>query len=140
MYERIFEQFGLAKNEAIIYEICLREGELPVAEISRQSKIHRRNVYDALRRLIEKGVMFEIINQRENYYQAVDPNKFLEFVREKEERMQRVMPQLQKLYHDTPHKNEVYIYRGIEGWKNYMRDIIRVGEDFYWHRCQRCLA
>lgn len=132
MFEPVFQEFGLAKNEAIIYEICLKEGETSVADISRKSKIHRRNVYDSLKRLIEKGLIFEIITPRENLYQAVDPNKFLEFVREKENMLTRVMPKLQSMYHSTSHSNEVYVYRGPEGWKNYMRDMVRVGEPAYF--------
>lgn len=132
MFEPVLEQFGLSKNEATIYEVCLREGECSVAQIAQSSKIHRRNVYDALKRLIEKGVIFEIISQKETKYKAVDPQKFLEFIREKEELLTRALPHLQSLYHEKPKKNEVYIYKGAEGWKNYMRDIIRVGEPAYF--------
>jgi hypothetical protein len=42
------------------------------------------------------------------------------------------MPDLEKIYRGTPlDKGSVMIYHGIEGWKNYMRDIIRIGEPFY---------
>lgn len=131
MFQTIFQQFGLSKNESAIYEILLREGETSVATIAKKSNIHRRNVYDALRRLIEKGVVFEVLSARENLYQAVNPDKFMEFVEEKRTILERAMPHLQSLYTSTPRKQEVYIYRGPEGWKNYMRDIIRLGEDFY---------
>ena len=131
MFEPILQQLGLSKNEAKIYEICLKNGELPVAEISRKSEIHRRNVYDALKRLVEKGIIIEIISNRENLYQAVDPAKFSEFLAEKQGILNRAMPHLQSLYHSIPHKNEIYVYRGIEGWKNYLRDIVRVGKDFH---------
>ncbi len=97
MYEKIFEQFGFSKNEAIIYEVLLKEGELSVGDIAKKSEVHRRNVYDSLDRLIEKGVVFEIYSQKENHYQAVNPHKFSEFVQEKEDMLARVMPSLQKL-------------------------------------------
>jgi sugar-specific transcriptional regulator TrmB len=132
MYEKVFEQFGLSKNEALIYEKLLIEGESSVGTIAQKSKVHRRNVYDSLKRLIEKGVVFEILSPRENLYQAVNPQKFREFIREKEDMLDRVMPSLQTLYKEVPHKEEVYVYRGPEGWKNYMRDILRAGEDAYF--------
>ncbi len=131
MFEPILQQLGLSKNEALIYEVCLKEGEISVSSIAKKSNIHRRNVYDALKRLIEKGVIFEVLNQKESLYQAVEPQKFMEFIKEKEEMLSRALPHMQSLYLSTPHKNEVYIYKGIEEWKNYMRDIIRTGEDFY---------
>ena len=131
MYTEIFQQLGLSKNGARIYETLLREGELSVGQISVKSGVHRRNVYDAIQRLLEQGLVFEILERKENRYQAVDPNKLRELIQEKERSLVSVLPDLQKLYEENPREQAVYIYRGIEGWKNYMRDIIRVGEDFY---------
>ncbi|OGY79825.1 MAG: hypothetical protein A3B74_04180 [Candidatus Kerfeldbacteria bacterium RIFCSPHIGHO2_02_FULL_42_14] len=132
MYSEIFEQLGLAKNEARIYETLLREGESPVGHISTKSQVHRRNVYDSLNRLMEKGLVFEILQRRENHYQAVDPQKLKELIQEKQQALDKIMPDLQQLYHDTPHENEVYIYRGPEGWKNYMRDMLRITNEAHF--------
>ena len=35
------------------------------------------------------------------------------------------------MYHAKPAQDAVFIYRGLEGWKNYMRDILRIGQDDY---------
>jgi len=131
MYEHIFTQFDLAKNEAKIYEILLKFGERPVSFIANQSKVHRRNVYDSLSRLIEKGLVFEIIGSKENQYQAVHPEKFRELIAEKANMLEKVMPKLEALHDLNPSEEQVYIYKGPEGWKNYMQDIVRVGETFY---------
>ncbi len=132
MYLDVFQQLGLVKNEARIYETLLVEGKSPVGHISTKSKVHRRNVYDTLNRLIEKGLVFEIVQAKENHYQAVDPKKLLELIQEKKQVLENVMPNLQTLYKGTPHAEEVYVYRGPEGWKNYMRDMIRTGETAYF--------
>lgn len=131
MYEHVFTQFDLAKNEAKIYEILLKFGEKPVSFIANQSKVHRRNVYDSLSRLIEKGLVFEIIGSKENLYQAVHPEKFRELIAEKTNLLDKVMPKLEALHALNPSEEQVYIYKGPEGWKNYMQDIIRTGEAFY---------
>lgn len=130
-YADVFIKIGLAKNEANIYETLLLEGESNVSNIAIKSKIHRRNVYDSLNRLVEKGLVFEIIQYKENVYKAVDPDKLAEIIAEKQDALSAIMPQLKMMYSGKPHKQEVYIYRGIEGYKNYMRDIIRLGEDDY---------
>jgi sugar-specific transcriptional regulator TrmB len=132
MYLEIFQKLGLVKNEARIYETLLKEGESPVGHISTKSKVHRRNVYDTLNRLIEKGLVFEIAQEKENRYKAVDPNKLMELIQEKQNILEKVMPDLQSLYAGTPHDEEIFIYRGPEGWKNYMRDMLEVGEDAYF--------
>lgn len=132
MYTEIFQQLGLVKNEARIYEALLAEGESTVSHISLKSSVHRRNCYDTLNRLIEKGLVFEIITPSENRYKAVDPGKLMEIVDEKKRILKGVMPDLMKLYKGKPQEEEVYIYRGPEGWKNYMRDILDTGEDVYF--------
>lgn len=132
MYIEIFQQLGLAKNEAKIYETLLSEGESSVGQIAKKSKVHRRNVYDSLNRLVEKGLVFEILQRTENHYQAVEPDKLMEFLDEKRQVLAKVMPDLKKLYKGTPHEEEVYIYRGPEGWKNYMRDMLRIADEVYF--------
>jgi len=127
----IFEELGLAKNEARVYDALLVEGESGVGDIAVKSKVHRRNVYDTLNKLIERGLVFERITSTEHRYQAAEPNKLMELVKEKEEKVQSVMPDLTKLYNAVPHNDDVIVYRGIEGWKNYLRNIIQVGEDVY---------
>jgi predicted DNA-binding transcriptional regulator len=131
MYEQLFETLSFSKNEAKIYETLLRHGELAVGSIAQRSRIHRRNVYDALNRLVERGLVYEVLEHRESWYQAVDPKKLLELLEEKQSALTRVLPELSKLYENVPHAQRVCIYRGVEGWKNYMRDILRVGQDFY---------
>lgn len=131
MFEKVLTQFGLSQNESIIYETLLTEGESSVATICKKSKIHRRNVYDALQRLIEKGYVIESFTKRENLYRGVNPQKFHEHLKEKEEILNRALPHMLSLHDAKPLKNEVYVYKGAEGWKTYLRDIVNVGEDFY---------
>jgi len=50
----------MSKNEAKIYETILEIGECSVSEIAKKSGIHRRNIYDTLARLSEKGIVFQI--------------------------------------------------------------------------------
>ena len=125
------QELGLAKNEAKIYETLLREGECGVSTVSARAEINRRNVYDSMNRLIERGLVFEIRTATENRYRAVEPSKLNEFVEEKRKKLAAAMPEMGKLFYATPHKEEVFVYRGVEGWKNYLRDILRVNEDVY---------
>lgn len=131
MYEPLLENLGLAKNEAKIYETLLEEGESAVGHIATKSKVHRRNVYDTLNRLVERGLAFEIVDKNENHYKAVDPKKLLEALEEKQSALAKALPGLESLYHKQPATEEVFIYRGLEGWKNYVRDILRIGQDDY---------
>lgn len=132
MYSEILEKLGLAKNEAKIYEAMLSTEEFSVGKIAILANIHRRNVYDSLARLREKGLVFEIFKKNETRYKAVNPDKLQELVQEKQDMLQGIMPSLQGLYSSSQQENEVYIYKGAEGWKNYMRDMIIEGEEAFF--------
>ena len=124
----ILQDIGLTPNEAQIYEALLAVREASAGDLSIKAKIHRRNVYDALNRMIEKGVVFQIFGKGEVTYRPVDPGKLMELIKEKEERLTAIMPTLEAMYRSEPRAQETYIYKGLEGFKNYLRDILRVGQ------------
>ena len=129
MYQEIFESLGLSPNEARIYETLLERGESSVSDIATAAKVHRRNAYDAVRRLIEKGLCFQVFSAGETHYNAVDPGKLSELINDKQEQLASVLPDLKKKFFERYAPEEVYIYRGYEGQKNIWRDILRVGKD-----------
>ncbi|MBI4262644.1 TrmB family transcriptional regulator [Candidatus Uhrbacteria bacterium] len=132
MYSEIFERLGLSPNEAKIYETMLSTGETSVVEISTKANIHRRNVYDSLNRLVEKGLVSPIFQKGENRYQAVHPDKLLEIVKSEERQLMAVLPQLRKIFASEPSTESAYIYKGIEGYKNYRRDLLRVADEAFF--------
>ncbi|EKD67433.1 MAG: hypothetical protein ACD_48C00410G0001 [uncultured bacterium] len=132
MYSEILQEIGLSPNEAKIYETLLSTGETSATTISLHANVPRRNVYDTLNRLIKKGLVFRIFHTKEHIFQAVNPDKLLEVLKEKEKKLTDVLPILHDLYEQDPPTEAAYIYKGIEGYKNYMRDMVRVGEDTYF--------
>ena len=132
MYQETFEGLGLSPNEAKIYETLISHGELGISEIATRSQIHRRNAYDAIRRLVDKGLCFEIFSGKENRYGAVDPGKLLELAEEKRRSVEAILPELNKKFHARAAAEEAFIYRGLEGQKNIWRDVLRVGKKSYF--------
>ena len=132
MYSELFEEIGLSPNEAKIYETLLTLREASVSDISTRSKINRRNVYDAISRLVDKGLVYKIFQNNENKFQAVNPDKLLEIVKEKEHRLNKILPSLRDMYDSDAPQEAAYIYKGIEGYKNYMSDLLRIAEPTYF--------
>ena len=83
-------------------------------------------------RLTEKGLVFQVIGRGENVYKPVDPAKLGELIDEKNRQLQKIMPDLLDEYNSKPQLEAVYFYKGIEGFKNYLRDILNSGEDAYF--------
>ena len=132
MNNEIFESVGLSPNEAKIYNALIEIGESSVSEISVAAQVHRRNAYDAIERLIDKGLCFKIFSDQENKYNAVDPDKLTELLAEKQLKLSIVLSDLKKKFGKHVAAEEAYIYRGLEGQKNIWRDVLRVGEDSYF--------
>ena len=128
MYQEILQNLGLSPNEAKIYEALVERGETSISGIAVAAKVHRRNAYDAIERLIDKGLCYQIFYANENKYNAVDPDKLIELAAEKQNQIAQILPVLKQKFKKRTAPEEAYIYRGLEGQKNIWRDILRVGE------------
>lgn len=123
-YADVLKELGLSPNEARIYEALLELGESSITEIATRTNIHRRNVYDAVNRLVDKGVITPVIGDKESRYAPVEPNKFFEMVEEKRTKLEEILPAMQKLFSEKKTTEGVFVYSGIEGLKNIQRDAL----------------
>lgn len=132
MYEEILRDIGLSPNEAKVYEALLHTGEASVQTISLKSKVHRRNVYDSLSKLVEKGLASEVFVKGEKNFKAINPRRLLELIKEKEDKVNKHLPEMLAKYEAVEEKEEAYLYKGIEGFKNYLQDILKTRETVYF--------
>ncbi len=132
MYEEIFRQVGLSQNESRIYESLITMGKTTVEKISNRAGVHRRNTYDTLNKLIEKGLVSEVIISGNKHYCATNPRRLQELIQEKESNLDSIMQDLQKKYAKVEESSEAYLYQGIEGFKNYLNDILETNETVYF--------
>ncbi len=131
MFEKTLEEMGLSPNESKIYEALLNTEMLSISQIAVKAKVHRRNVYDSMNRLIDKGLVTEVVLKGERNFKATNPRHLLELLKDKESNLKKALPEMQKRFQNIETKEHAYIYRGIEGIRHYMQDILDVGEDFY---------
>ena len=127
----LYQELGLSPNEAKIYHALLTYGGSGVSTIALRAKVHRRNAYDALQRLLHKGLVMEIYSRSETVYEAVEPGKLMELLHEKQMNLESHMPQLRDMYMAKRAAEQAYIYKGVEGVKNYLREALKSGEDMY---------
>ncbi|MCB9358505.1 hypothetical protein H6503_01110 [Candidatus Woesearchaeota archaeon] len=132
MYEELFLEMGLSLNESKVYEALLDIGESSVQAISIRSKVHRRNAYDSLSKLNEKGLVSEVFVKGEKNFKPTNPIHLLDMIKEKEERISQKLPELQQKFLAVEEPAEAYTYKGIQGFKNYLRDILKTKETVYF--------
>ena len=132
MYEELLREIGLSPNEARVFEALLQTGEASVQIISLKSGVHRRNVYDSLAKLVEKGLASESFIKGEKHFKILNPQRLLSLLEEKEEKVSRVLPEMMSKYEAVEEKEEAYFHRGMEGFKTYLQDILKTGETVYF--------
>ena len=132
MYTETLQKIGLSLNEARVYEALLHLGEANVNKISVKSKVHRRNVYDSLNKLMEKGLASETFVKGEKFFKVINPGRLKEMIREKEAALDSILPQMQGIYKSLEPEAEAYFFRGIEGFKSYLQTILEQKETVYF--------
>lgn len=124
MNQKFLEEAGLTSTEAKIYLALLEKGSIRAGEITRHTGIHRRNVYDSIERLIEKGLVSYIKTNNRRYFEAAPPERILELLKEKEENIRQILPELQILGKLSEEKKETVFFRGKQAIKTVFEDQI----------------
>ncbi|MFC1741861.1 TrmB family transcriptional regulator [Nanoarchaeota archaeon] len=122
MKQKILEGLGLTPSEAKIYLILLEQGASLAGAISRNTGIHRRSVYDAIERLIQKGLVSYIKSNNRKYFEAVSPERLLEILHKREDDVKGIMPELKALQQMNEGKNETLFFRGKAALKSAFDD------------------
>src|SRR3989338_3576159 len=127
--EKILENLGLTALEAKVYLTLLDLGPSLAGVITRKSGIHRRTVYDALERLIQKGLIGYIIRNNRRYFEAADPERLRELMKEKEDAITKILPELKAKYNFIRERSETLFFRGKNGLKTVFEDELAVGKE-----------
>lgn len=118
----MLKETGLTDSETKVYLALLEAGPSLAGRISRKTGIHRRNIYDITERLIKKGLIGYIVKNNRKLFEAANPERFLEKLREREHEFQEALPGLKDLYEKTKEKQETNFYTGREGLKTIFQD------------------
>lgn len=131
MFLETLQSLGLSPNEAKIYNALLEIKSGSIDAISSLANVHRRNTYDAVKRLVNKGLVLQVLPKKTLTYTAVHPNKLQEFLDEKVKDLQNNLPGLINKYEKFSPKQEVCVYKGVGGLKNYIQLILKEAKTLY---------
>ncbi len=80
-----------------------------------------------LNRLLDKGLISYYMEGKRTHYQAADPKHILEFINEKKERLEKILPELMLKRETAKVKPDVEAYRGIKGIKEMLHELLEAG-------------
>jgi len=127
----ILKKLGLSDGEIKIYKALLNNGRCPINIIHEHTGIERRNIYDILNKLIERGLVSYVTENKKRYFKIVHPNRLLGYLDEKKDELEKTKEEIskdipaliEKFNYKKPNLN-AEVYRGIEGVKSVWEDML----------------
>jgi DNA-binding PadR family transcriptional regulator len=122
MYQKLLEESGLTKNEAIVYTALLKLGNSKAGEIIHDAKISSGKIYETLDKLSAKGLVKTVIENGVKHFIANDPGALLLYLDEKERTLhekkkdlEKIIPDLEQLRKLDAKLDTVSIIKGFRG-------------------------
>jgi HTH-type transcriptional regulator, sugar sensing transcriptional regulator len=126
---QILERIGLSKNEIKIYLDLAQQDSSSALEISKRTQIHRSNTYDAIRKLIERGFISEIIEDKKKLFRAKEPEKIKDYIKQQEQEVESILPYLKMFSsEDNREKEGVSTAKGTFAVREALHDLLKLNK------------
>jgi len=127
--EQVLENIGFSQNEIKVYLTLNDHGSTKAGKVSKLAKIDRSSCYNSLKSLTEKGLISYVLIGKIKWFQAAGPKRLLDYIKEQEEDIKEILPELQYRHKKAKIEGQVRLFKGIKGVKSIFLDIARTGED-----------
>lgn len=139
MYKQSLIQAGLSDEQAEVYEILIKSGELPARKIAQKTTIKRGLVYKTLERLMEIGLVEKDDKKKAvAIFKPKHPLILKEIAETKKQQAENnlfalngMMSQLNADFNLASGKPGVQFYEGVDGMKKIYDDILDYGKSFH---------
>lgn len=119
---RDLQKLGLSEKEALVYLSSLELGPSAVQAISRKADVNRATTYVMIESLMHHGLMSSFQKGKKMLYTAEKPDRLnrivhkeRDVVKEKEETIKRILPDLDSICAAAGDRPKVSFYEGEEG-------------------------
>lgn len=130
--EEVLEIIGLDEKEAKVYLASLKMGQDSAYNIALKSGLKRSTVYFILEKLKKHGIVSIKKTPKVTFYSVISPTKLLLKIEKQKDSLEKVLPELDRFYHEQPHKPSIQVFEGREGVElvyNEMAENVRKGKE-----------
>jgi len=128
--EQTLYDCGLNEREVRTYLALLKLDTATASHIAKIAKINRTTAYLELENLLDKGLVSYSIKENKRFYKAASPKKLVEYIDNKKQRVEQILPSLNQLQSPKTHTNAL-TYEGKEGIRTFYLDVLESAEDFF---------
>ena len=115
---------GLTPNETKVYLALLETGATTTGALVERTGLHIPRVYDSLRGLMHKGLASYVLKNRRKHFEPAEPSRILDIEREKQEELERIIPQLDSLRKLATSHEAATIFKGVRGLRTVLDSIL----------------
>ena len=134
----ILKKIGLSEGEIKVYNALLEIGITSISSIHEKVGIDRRNIYDILNKLIERGLVSYIEENGKKIFKISNPDKILSYIEEKKSSLDevksevvKIIPAMQDIFKSKKQELFAEIFKGAEGMKAVWDDLLNY-DAIYW--------
>lgn len=121
------KQLGISKNASRVYLASLSCGISQVKDLSRETGLVRQLVYEAINELVHKGLMIkEPFGKNRFRYIPISPNALLDLVKDQEQLVKQLLPDLEKMYNTNKSLPKFRIYENKMACRQMLKEQLRL--------------
>jgi sugar-specific transcriptional regulator TrmB len=131
----ILKKIGLSEGEIKVYKAVLELGATTLNSIHEKVRIDRRNIYDILNKLIERGLISYFDENGKRTFRVSNPNKLISYIEEKKSNLdsikkevEKIIPEVQEIFNSKKEETFAEIFKGPEGMKAVWDDMLNYPE------------
>lgn len=125
LLEQYLQNIGLDDKEAKFYLAGLQLGPASLQELAITAGVKRTTGYEILDGLVNKGLFTVSQRGKRKVFTAQEPDNLLLFLKQRENILNKIMPDLEALKNTTAKKPAIRIYDGLDGIKQVYLDMIK---------------
>ena len=132
MLEQNLEKLGFSPSDVKIYLHLLKNGANYANKLSSETRINRTNVYEALDRLVSKGLISFIARNKVKWFEAKSPESVFSLIDEKQEELASIrqdveegMTSLKKHIKSDKALLEAGVFIGKKGLRMLLEDVLK---------------
>ncbi len=131
--EQVLESIGLTKRESLVYLQLLKTGPLSPTEIAVRTELKRPNIYDVIKSLEIKGLIYYQFVKKSRLIAASSPKNLLDISKQRLDLAKSVLPQLLNLDRELSFQSNITFYQGRKAMQGVYSGFASAKKKEAWH-------
>jgi sugar-specific transcriptional regulator TrmB len=127
----VLENLGFRRNEIRVYLEALYIGEATISELAARVKLPRSSTQVAVKNLHKKGLVQCYLKRHRKIWLAGDPQVLITKIREQEESLRQVLPQMMSGQHHAGPKPTIRLFTGMDELMAISNDVLNTRQHIY---------